>query len=67
MSTEEMKILISLNRLNNIDKLEGASNYHMWKRQFEDELKLMGIWRYIVEDYNPPAIDGTVTAERLKA
>ena len=67
MSSGEMEILVSLSRLNNIDKLEGASNYRIWKRQFEDELKLMGIWRYIAEDYNPPIVGGTVTAESLNA
>ena len=67
MSAEETQILVSLSRLTDIDKLEGASNYRTWKRQFEDELKLMGIWRYIVEDYNPPVVGGTVTAESLIA
>ena len=67
MSAEETEILVSLSRLNNIDKLKGPSNYHIWKEQFEDELKLMGIWRYIAKDYNPPVVGGTVTAESLKA
>ena len=66
MSAEETKILASLHRLDNIDKLKGPSNYHVWKQQFEYELELMGIWRYIAEDYNPPVVGGTVTTESLK-
>ena len=37
------------------------------KRQFEDELKLMGIWRYIAKDYIPPVVGGTVTVENINA
>ena len=66
MSAEETQILVSLSRLNNIAKLQGASNYRIWKRQFEDELELMGVWRYVSEDYNPPVVCGTVTAESLE-
>ena len=54
MSAEDT-VSASLGRLNDIDVLQGVSNYQIWKRQFEDELTLLGMWHYIEDDYVAPA------------
>lgn len=67
MSAEQSEIFASLSRLEKFDKLTGASNYHTWKRQFENELTILDMWDYVEEDYNSPVVSETVTAERVKA
>ena len=64
MSAEDPKISASLSRLNDIELLQGVSNYQIWRRQFEDELTLLGMWHYIEDDYVAPI---GATAAELKS
>ncbi len=61
MTAEETRITRSLNNLENIDKLKGTPNYQTWKLAFEDELRLLKLWRYIDRDHVKPMVSDTVT------
>ncbi|KAL9063309.1 MAG: hypothetical protein Q9161_009533 [Pseudevernia consocians] len=56
MSAEDTRISASLNRLNDIELLQDASNYQSWKRSFESELTILGLWHFIDEDHVAPVL-----------
>lgn len=66
MTAEETRITRSLNNLENIDKLKGTSNYQTWKLAFEDELRLLKLWRYIDRDHVKPMVSDTVTEAQVE-
>ena len=67
MAEETIKVFVSVSRIDNIDKLKDTFNYLKWKEEFEDILKILELWHYILIDNVKSTVGGAIIEAYITA